>query len=1029
MILKFIKIFFSILAIMLFLFLLDVTFYFSNYSKNTDFISKISVKQDLDIFYSSGAELVKFSSWEILKNNSWVFVKNINFVDKVYFSKLNSFEVNYSSWVYNINLENWLFVLDLNDLSSKYKIKWLWFEIEPKSWGMIFIDNTDSSRVFVFSINSVYKFTFKSESWRKLNYYYNYPHNYILFNIKNNTFSRIWWDVFRLKTIIKDWFIKEKLKSNLDLNWFLSDKKLKFFQITYKLIKLENKQYNSLLRDIERLDTFKLIWEEYINKYSKYFINDAKKRIYYKQSLLNSIQELFLENQNSTDTSINIINKLEALKNYNKSDYNDILNVINWYYRIIVKNNSLENKERLNNFLPLIKYIKLVENGVIKSTFDLSSLIKRNQNNIFNLKSKTDRTKLIKQNLDYFYLLRNIDNKEFKKLVLNLELKYKQFKKVKNVSKNNLILIDVYYFWVLNLKQGNDDLELYVLLKNIYFNYDFWDNEFNFEKYFSDFVNIYFSKLKIIDGKIILWQHLDLVLLESFLYYLEDYLNNFAFVQHNWKYKTEQLMLNIDILEKYMFLNKVIYFENKSFWVLRTWILKNRNLLNNILIFIRENLFEKERNENNLLITSKDYNLTTDYINKFSKILKSIFDLEEENKELLLKDQRQRIIIKDYEEFYKKYEEYFLALSSYDDYSTKYNKQEEELNNYFIKNEEEELGVDDIKEYLKQFYWASFDGTKIYPINEYWDFKVSKFSVYWGQLSFIINPERNYTISDIVIESNLSKKEKFKDNTYILENDRLSWEEKEKNVENDKKKDYDFTLYFKNKFFTDYNVVKNDNINQEDDNNEVNEESESIRIFKRDKLLSNKWEFWNLKDILNIKYKNIIVKSLEDITIKNAEVTTRLNDIDYLLVFDSKYLIDDKKWKHYFYNPSWTIEFSAFTVFSWWDRKDLIWWNKIKIWFDINLSDFRNIFNKIFKELRNLDRLNYMLRGNLSVYNLDIEYKKNWIFVIWFDLKWKNIKLYLSWDKILFTKVNWKTLKQKNISLNKWLEEFLLTLK
>jgi len=62
MILKFIKIFFSILAIMLFLFLLDVTFYFSNYSKNTDFISKISVKQDLDIFYSSGAELVKFSS-------------------------------------------------------------------------------------------------------------------------------------------------------------------------------------------------------------------------------------------------------------------------------------------------------------------------------------------------------------------------------------------------------------------------------------------------------------------------------------------------------------------------------------------------------------------------------------------------------------------------------------------------------------------------------------------------------------------------------------------------------------------------------------------------------------------------------------------------------------------------------------------------------------------------------------------------------------------------------------------------------
>jgi len=1027
MILKFIKIFFSVLAIMLFLFLLDVTFYFSNYSKNTDFISKISVKQNLDIFYSSGTELVKFSSWKTLENGSWVFVKNINFVDKVYFSKLNSFDINYNSWIYDITLNNWLFVLDLNDLSSKYKIKWLWFEIEPKSGGMIYIDNTDSSRVFVFSINSVYKFTFKSESWRKLNYYYNYPHNYVLFNIKNNTFSRIWWDVFRLKTIIKDWFIKNKLKSDLSLNLFLTDEKLNFFQTTYNLIDIENKNYNILLRDIERLDTFRLIWEDYINKYSKYFINDAKKRIYYKQSLLNSIQELFLENQNSTDTSIDIINKLEALKNYNKSDYYDILNVINWYYRIIVKNNSLEDKERLNNFLPLIKYIKLVENWVIKSTIDLSSLIKRNQNNIFNLKLKVDRIKLIKENLNYFYLLRNIDNKEFKKLVLNLELKYKQFTKNENISKNNLILIDIYYFWVLNLKQGNDDLELYVLLKNIYFNYDFWEDTFNFEKYFSDFVNIYFSKLKIIDGKIILWQHLDLVLLESFLYYLEDYLNNFAFVKHDWRYKTEQLMLNIDILEKYMFLNKVIYFENKPFWVLRTWILKNRNLLNNILIFVRENLFYKERNDSNLLITSKEYNLTTYYIDKFSKILKSIFNLEKENKELLLKDQRQRIIIKDYEEFYKKYEEYFLALSSYDDYRSKYNKEEEELNNYFIKNEEKELGVNDIKTYLKQFYWSSFDWTKIYPINKYWDFKVSKFTVYWGQLSFIINPERNYTISDIIIESNLSKKEKFKDNTYILENDRLSWEEKMKNVENEKKKDYDFTLYFKNKFFTDYNLVKNSD--EENNTSNSKEESESIRIFKRDKLLSDRWEFWQLKDILNLKYKDIIVKSLEDITIKNAEVWKTVNEIQYLLIFDSKYLIDDKNDKHYFYNSSWVIELAPFTLFGWDNKKVIIWGNKIKIWFNINLSDFRNIFNSIFEQIRNVDRLSYALRGNLSVYDMDIEYMKDWKFIIWFDLNWKNIKLYLSWDKILFTKVNWKVLKQKNISLNKWLEEFLVSLK
>jgi hypothetical protein len=51
MILKFIKIFFSVLALMLFGFLINVTFLFSNYSKNTDFITEISEKQDMSNYF------------------------------------------------------------------------------------------------------------------------------------------------------------------------------------------------------------------------------------------------------------------------------------------------------------------------------------------------------------------------------------------------------------------------------------------------------------------------------------------------------------------------------------------------------------------------------------------------------------------------------------------------------------------------------------------------------------------------------------------------------------------------------------------------------------------------------------------------------------------------------------------------------------------------------------------------------------------------------------------------------------------
>jgi hypothetical protein len=44
--------------------------------------------------------------------------------------------------------------------------------------------------------------------------------------------------------------------------------------------------------------------------------------------LLNKIQKLFLEEVNSTDTSAEIIEKLDFLKSYNSKDYNDILDVI-----------------------------------------------------------------------------------------------------------------------------------------------------------------------------------------------------------------------------------------------------------------------------------------------------------------------------------------------------------------------------------------------------------------------------------------------------------------------------------------------------------------------------------------------------------------------------------------------------------------------------------------------------------------------------------------------------------------------------
>ncbi len=1022
MILKFIKIFFSILALMLFVFLIDVTFYFSSFSKNTDIINSIIVKKDLKTYYIKDNKLKSINNF---KSATWTFVKNINFVDKVFFSNTGSFDVNYSSWYYNIDLKKWLFLLDLSDLSSKYKIKSLGFEMIPKSAGMIFIDNTDDSKVFIFSLNSIYKFIFKSYNWRKVNYYYMYPHNYLLFNINNNKFSRLGWDVFRIKTIVKDWFFDKKLEDNLDLWWVLKWDKLRFFKDVFYFIKNKSNSYKEKFNQLKNLESFHLIWEQYIGKYFKYFINDSKKKVYYKQSILNDLQLLFKQAKLSTDTTKNIITKLKNLKSYDPKSYYEVLDVIDWYYKIIVKNNSLNDKNTLDNFLPLIKYLKLLELNQIKSTDDLSSKIKKNQIQIFNKKFK-DKLKLLESNLDYLYILRGVDIQDFNKIVLNLQLKYKNFKK-DNYDKYSLFLIDKYYYWVLNLKQWNDDLELYILLKNIFFAYDF-SNNIQLEKYFNEFVNNYFSKLKIVDWKIILGQHLDLVLLESFLYYLEDYLNTFAFNidNNNSLLNLNIVKMNINILDKYMFLNNLIYFNNGSDELIKTWLFKNRDLLDKLLSYIRKSFFEKDRTNNNLLVTSSKNKLDIVYINKLKNILAKFFTLENKYKNKLLNSDKEKVLLDSYNILYKKFREYFLALTSYEDYKAKYDKSNQELNDYTINNTEKTLWVSDIKKYLSQFDWSYFTNTKIEATWDKWVFFVKDFNVSWKVFSFLINPERDYTITDTIIEDDPINKDKFKDFSFSLARDKEVWNRSEKYAQGEDKKYFNFKNYFKYKFFphkkvilsstTDVNTVKNDN------------ESESVMIFKRDKLLAKQWEFANINDILKIKYNNVIVKDLSNISIKDAQVLYNYENKTYLWEFSSKYLINLKENKHYFYND-WWIFLSLYDLWDWSVKRSLLWWNKIKINFNISLNDFRNIFNNIFSEIWNLDNIYYKINSNFWIYNVSIEYKKDAKFVIWFEFNKKIIKIYLSWSKVLFIKNNWQIIDEKNISLDQNLDKILLKLK
>ncbi len=987
---NFLKIFFFFLSILVLFFLLNLTFYnsqkVSDVAKILVDISRNNLEADFILKNNKLEKIKKFSSWSI-------FVKNINQIDRIFSDKKDNFLVNKKWETIDINLKKWLFLLDLDDLSKKYKINSLWFELIPKSAWMLFIDTTDESKIFVFSINSISNFIFKSKNNIKLNSYYIFPHNYILFNLKNNTHSRLWKDIFRLKTVTTTWFIKEKLKDNLNLNSFLTWEKLDFFINTFNFIKKDNNKYFELQKKLKNLWSLYLFWEEYIEKHIRYFINPTKKSIYYKQLLFKKIQELYLEKELNSKISMDLINSLKKLKNFDKKSYEDVIQVINGYYKVILKNRNINSRISLENFLPIIKYLNLQKSWVIADLWDLKSKIIKNNNLILSWKiSWLDLENKINQNLDYLYILKWLDYWDFNRNYNKLKNYLKTKKNIKNLES-----LKKYYFLLKNIRENLDDIKVFVFLKNIFFAYDFTWN-IDFIKNFNDFVNKYFSRI-FIDWNIKFSNELDFRFLESFLYYLEDYLNNFSF----WDEDINNLKINENVLSNYLKLNRFIYFDRWNEVLIKTWIFKNRKLLSRILSYFRKNFFEEKRDNQWLLIlkwTKYDKNL----IKKIKNELSIIFILKDKFVEDVKLNHSEQILLKTYKILHKKFDEYFLALISYDDYAGKYWKENKELLSYKIDKKEKKLWISDIKKYLKKFVWADFSNTKITKVDDNW-FLVKHFSVYGWTLSFLINPEAGYTIKDIIIESDINKRDKFKDFSYSLENQEELYNEQKKYSSDQKEKEkYDFAYFFKNKFFTQI-VVEKDNSTKDNEDNFT--ESSYSRNFKL-KFLSKNWDLWSISDILSVNYRDVIANNLKRIIIKKAIINKKVGDKDYFWEFSSKYYVDLKENKHYFYDNSW-IKMKFYTKNNW-KKYYLFNWNSIDIWEKINLDEFRDFISKLFDGISNLSSVYDKIVSN-AWENIVIKYVDN-KFIINFEKNKEKFEILLNKDRIIRVSKNWETIKR-----------------
>lgn len=271
------------------------------------------------------------------------------------------------------------------------------------------------------------------------------------------------------------------------------------------------------------------------------------------------------------------------------------------------------------------------------------------------------------------------------------------------------------------------------------------------------------------------------------------------------------------------------------------------------------------------------------------------------------------------------------------------------------------------------------------------------------ELDLILTPSEYNNISNFSInwDKNINKW------SYKLDNEKIIWEDtlkkkwSEENV--DKYKFENFFLYVFNPPFEDNKIPDN---NPKTDNPIEIEESLVIKIFKRNKLLWESWDFKNLEWFIDIKYEDLIVKenwTNYDIQIKNAKLNYSSKWMQYVWKFNSKYnFLPDHSFVEpeiIFYDNTWN---------------ELFYWNRVKIFWIFNVKNIKTDLSIVFDNLNYLQPILNIINSTLWTSKIDID------FDTWrnqFIIKNEKIKIYTIWSSINSILNNWKEILEVPITV------------
>lgn len=658
---------------------------------------------------------------------------------------------------------------------------------------------------------------------------------------------------------------------------------------------------------------------------------------------------------------------------------------------IYAKESWFLNKE-IREF-PWIQYIEKYKYLFLNENKKLAYLKNKFWKNIYLLFSSEKKdTVLVNETYDISQEIKKIDASQYNKIVDFYSKYYYIF--ILNSFKENTIdtALNFYSLYAkLNTLPEKKYNTSNLLLSNIFSKLDFnvpWDFLLEINNFSNTFLNNHQESK----------QEEKNILIDYYSFFLQQLLMT------EYSFDSNSFISVLRLLTKYIEVTELLSIDGDEKKI-RTGMYVNLNVLKKMKNYILSTFFLEKESEASLLLRNNNNALDSNYVELLDSNITKFTSFFEKNKKIIDQNEaRNKVFLDEYALIFQNFDEVILALSDYEAYTLKYDELKSKLlsvgvyegneNDFILENNK-------ILLYLSQFEGMNLTQSDITVNQDEWYYDIKNVVINGSIFSFFIYPNNNFLLTNIIINWEVTKY------SYKLSTIKEKLEELLETV--DEPED---SLIF-SKFFLVTFFWKNDKTTEiiAEDNLDIEKEDKVIRVFKSTKLLSKRWEFSILSDFITIPYDSLIVtlnNNNYDIALKWVSFPLRSQSafsyywIDWIL--DSNYKLTESQ--HYFYNTSLLL----YQVFEG-KRNSFMWGESIKIDWNINLVDFKNILLTLEKNLEALDQVITKVKSNIFAEKIEMLYipKENGT-IIKFDFNGKKANISVSWNSITSILIDWKNL-------------------